>query len=505
MPITIYIEIAIGIVFVWLFLALAVMAIQEWVAAISRKRAKDMQDILRGMLEDPSALLGTIDNDSIVKQLYRHPAIQSLCKPIKGKRRIERLNKRKQDGKAIQNAFDVEGKDSQSGWWGLPSYIPNKTFALALYDVITTAGTEQSVIQNTLEDWTELVNKTIKSLRDKGTLPKDDEAFKAIEDDLNGALAQLKEVAKSQLSQNELTAQLNAKVAALTADKPKAFKEALSALAPTINELPRYVFSPVVAQGITRLVEKNSAAKRVLANLQRNTTNLAAQGENAIAAFRADIEAWFDNTMVRAGGWYKRRSMWLSFVFGCLVALVLNIDSLAVVTTLYREPTVRSTLVAQAEALERVPEVSPDPSASQIREGLTELDSRLQSLGLPVGWKKLESEQCIEIENDSTKAAIKIGDWCVLPGELNDGIPAETPDGSAAGMADINWIAFGGKKVAGWLLSGAMAAQGAPFWFDILKRLVNVRAGGPKPEEIEEKKGSKKNGRKNDSESDGNR
>jgi len=32
-------------------------------------------------------------------------------------------------------------------------------------------------------------------------------------------------------------------------------------------------------------------------------------------------------------------------------------------------------------------------------------------------------------------------------------------------------------------MTGAAAAQGAPFWFDILKKLINVRSTGPKPEE----------------------
>jgi hypothetical protein len=40
-----------------------------------------------------------------------------------------------------------------------------------------------------------------------------------------------------------------------------------------------------------------------------------------------------------------------------------------------------------------------------------------------------------------------------------------------------------GSKVLGWLLSGAMAAQGAPFWFDMLNKLVNVRSSGKTPSE----------------------
>jgi hypothetical protein len=44
------------------------------------------------------------------------------------------------------------------------------------------------------------------------------------------------------------------------------------------------------------------------------------------------------------------------------------------------------------------------------------------------------------------------------------------------------WLAWL-TKILGMAITGAAAAQGAPFWFDILKKLVNVRSAGIKPEE----------------------
>jgi hypothetical protein len=38
-------------------------------------------------------------------------------------------------------------------------------------------------------------------------------------------------------------------------------------------------------------------------------------------------------------------------------------------------------------------------------------------------------------------------------------------------------------KVMGILLSGFAAAQGSPFWFDILKKIVNIRGSGKSPDE----------------------
>jgi len=44
---------------------------------------------------------------------------------------------------------------------------------------------------------------------------------------------------------------------------------------------------------------------------------------------------------------------------------------------------------------------------------------------------------------------------------------------SALGMADGCLI--------GWLISGLAVALGAPFWFDLLNKLVNLRGTGPRP------------------------
>jgi hypothetical protein len=37
------------------------------------------------------------------------------------------------------------------------------------------------------------------------------------------------------------------------------------------------------------------------------------------------------------------------------------------------------------------------------------------------------------------------------------------------------------KKTAGWLIMAFALAFGAPFWFDLLGKLVNIRKSGLKP------------------------
>jgi hypothetical protein len=49
----------------------------------------------------------------------------------------------------------------------------------------------------------------------------------------------------------------------------------------------------------------------------------------------------------------------------------------------------------------------------------------------------------------------------------------------------IGWVngGFGSTTLFGWLVTALSATLGAPFWFDLLNRFVNVRASGKAPEE----------------------
>jgi hypothetical protein len=38
------------------------------------------------------------------------------------------------------------------------------------------------------------------------------------------------------------------------------------------------------------------------------------------------------------------------------------------------------------------------------------------------------------------------------------------------------------ESILGWLMAGAAAALGAQFWFDLMKRIINMRGTGVKPD-----------------------
>ena len=61
------------------------------------------------------------------------------------------------------------------------------------------------------------------------------------------------------------------------------------------------------------------------------------------------MEKWYDEAMDRVTGWYKRYSQTFALILAFLVALALNADTFAIGKALYRDPTLRSSIVAMAE------------------------------------------------------------------------------------------------------------------------------------------------------------
>ncbi len=143
---------------------------------------------------------------------------------------------------------------------------------------------------------------------------------------------------------------------------------------------------------------------------------------------RKRMETWYDDAMERLSGAYKRRSNLAALIIGMSLALILNADSLAIADSLWRDPLLREALVAQAEQFQLPADQTDDPA-----QAAQQYISQLQDFSLPLGWSKAN-----------------------LPSDAN------------------GWIV----KLGGIMVSGAAAAQGAPFWFEMLRKLLNIRPGG---------------------------
>ncbi|CAG1770283.1 hypothetical protein BAC3_00930 [uncultured bacterium] len=176
-----------------------------------------------------------------------------------------------------------------------------------------------------------------------------------------------------------------------------------------------------------------------------------------LANVRKDIEDWYDSAMERVTGWYKRKIQWIILGISLGISGLLNADSFTIVNTLWRDDVLRASIVASAEVSAKNPSPSDQTVSSK---SIEELYADLQKLNLPIGW----------VKRDNSKA-------------LKDD-PRAVPD-------DIrSWV----YKVIGIIITALAASQGAGFWFDLMKKFVDLRGVGKKPEEEDKKKDKKPNG-----------
>ncbi len=148
-------------------------------------------------------------------------------------------------------------------------------------------------------------------------------------------------------------------------------------------------------------------------------------------AAKANLEAWFDDTMQRLQGAYTRRAkLWLA-VAGLGIALVLNVSATSLTAKLWNDPVLRQSVVASAGNI--TAGTATAPAAATDATGIEAQIKQVDGLKLPIGWV--------------------------------------SPQPSSAG----GWIIL----VLGWFLTGFAAMLGAPFWFDLLRRLTTMSGVRP--------------------------
>jgi hypothetical protein len=160
------------------------------------------------------------------------------------------------------------------------------------------------------------------------------------------------------------------------------------------------------------------------------------------------LEKWFDDSMDRVSGWYKRRTQWITLGIAVALVLLLNVSTLRVAEQLSAEPKVLANVVAKAEAA--AGEEGPgEGQAGGGEEGTSEM--------------KKAGEEAEAAVDDLAALSLPVF-WTEEKNRPNSG---------------EEWLI----AVAGWLLTILAVSLGAPFWFDTLGKLSNLRMAGKKPEE----------------------
>ncbi len=157
---------------------------------------------------------------------------------------------------------------------------------------------------------------------------------------------------------------------------------------------------------------------------------------NTLGEFKEKLEKWYDEYMDRVSGWYKRRMHITVLYIAVLVTVLGNIDSIEILQNLIVNQNFRETVVGAAE----------------------------QYLEDHPGGFAQDTTLSFEAKIDSIKHHISLTRDLFLPVGIE----------KVHGFPSLS-------KIAGWILTIFALSLGAPFWFDMMNKIGNLRASGKKP------------------------
>jgi hypothetical protein len=192
---------------------------------------------------------------------------------------------------------------------------------------------------------------------------------------------------------------------------------------------PAYLSARSFANAVDEITDK--AAASPVAGLNSWLTGLKADGTALTLDAKAAVESWYDETMGRLGGAYKRWVTAVLFVVGLGLAVGGNVSAFHSAQTLWQQPAVRQAALDAAEQA-----AAKAPAADGLIETNVRTVQDLAGIGLPFGWDH------------------------------------------GAQWSSLSWTT---SHIAGWLVTALLLMLGAPFWFDLLSRLVSLRTTGAKP------------------------
>jgi hypothetical protein len=178
--------------------------------------------------------------------------------------------------------------------------------------------------------------------------------------------------------------------------------------------------------------------------LKARLTTLTLGIENDAAACNFAVEKWYDETMERVSGLYKRDTYFPLLLLGIGLAVLCNANLLHMTSVLWRSAAARdevSSLAQMYGCREGAPCAAPNYITAR-----RDLENNLKLL--PLGYTDFSFRDYWR-------------DCCRSPASLPLG----------------HW----GYNLAGWLLTALAVSLGAPFWFDLLNQFVNLRMAESRP------------------------
>ena len=384
-------DLAIGLSFIFFLLALLATTIQEFIAAILGLRARTLEQGLRSLLEDPKVGWRHVDKfyeHELIKTLYRTPkppAVKDAKKTVKTRTEALTTPAEPKTTEAQEPPTTKAEQEPQATEAALP--LPKKAAKRQAKEEVARAHGKNAHAQS--RNW---------FLRALGFLKRTK--------------------GPSYIS-------------------PRSFAlVVLDNFAPDENQ--KTIFD-----------KGNKVLEGAPAAIRKRLKPLLAGAEADVEGLRTNLEAFYDDTMARVSGWYKRKTQIIVLVIGVVLVLAMNANAIKMGERMWKDDTVRAAVVAQAQATAAKADTTSSTGGT---------DETTDSQQLSEAAKKLND--AADDVNDVAGIGIPLG-W------RGEAVPH--------GRSEI------AMAVGGWILTILAISLGAPFWFDALSKLSRLRSSG-KPE-----------------------
>ncbi|MGK7392740.1 MAG: hypothetical protein ACNS60_20465 [Candidatus Cyclobacteriaceae bacterium M2_1C_046] len=431
---SVVLDVVIGLIFIFLLYSLLASVISEMTAVIMGMRARNLAQAICRMLEDEKPDKGG---------WWRNNKLAYLIRNIYNELRILFTGKR--GGPAFRAFYSHPAIKylAVNKFFSKPSYMPPDTFSKVVIDIIRSSGNKYAINEQ----------EKISSGLTNGE--SDSEKLKAI------------------------------------------------------NRILEHNDTDTALESI-RMITNRQGLPLISGETRSYLASLLDDAQNDLEIFQLKLEKWFDETMERATGWYKRTIQLIIFIIGFMLAVLFNANTLEIVDILSKDKEAREQMVQLASAYI---ENNPRPVApvntnefASYEEMQNKYDSLLlvrdqiindieeANMVMGMGWnisaehelikkdqkvKNPDKQNLIFIKDTANQYLYIADNFRLHPERVRNSYDSLDLHNNVLFLNTSEYICysiFNFKNFIGYLLTALAISLGAPFWFDLLNKIVQVRS-----------------------------
>lgn len=182
----------------------------------------------------------------------------------------------------------------------------------------------------------------------------------------------------------------------------------------------------------------------------------ALMSNDDLEVFKGKIVSWFNGYMGEVSDWYKNKIRVLTALLALVITVLLNVDSFSIMNELWKNDKVRESSVMLAEEVykkeylnttqDSTTQVATD--ANNLIQSVNVHYNMLYNFDFPITWEYEYRKKVVTTEISQMSIWQKLW-WSICQLSL--------------------------EKILGFLITTAAVTMGTPLWYDLLKKLIDIK------------------------------